>query len=149
MPVISATLLRQPLHFPRLLPKQIPPHPIPVPRKRVYAHLNAVRDLQREMDDLSDEENELEDITAAIHNRGYTFLIPIGKSLTQQEEKNDAEEDTDDTEGSGGAPSIAEDEGENESVQDLDASMEDMDEEGRTFRRMIVIVQLSRIRSMI
>lgn len=67
MPVISATLLRQPLHFPHLLPKQIPPHPIPVPRKRVYAHMNAVRDLQREMDDLSDEENELEDIVCSTH----------------------------------------------------------------------------------
>lgn len=62
MPVVSATLLRQPSHFPLLLPKQNPPHPIPVPRKRVYAHINAIRDLQREMDDLSDEENELEDI---------------------------------------------------------------------------------------
>lgn len=62
MPVVTATLLRQPSHFPLLLPKQNPPHPLPVPRKRAYAHLNAVRDLQREMDDLSDEENELEDI---------------------------------------------------------------------------------------
>lgn len=67
MPVISATLLRQPLHFPRLLPKQIPPHPIPVPRKRAYAHLNAVRDLHREMDDLSDEEDEMEDIVRSTH----------------------------------------------------------------------------------
>lgn len=72
MPVISATLLRQPLHFPHLLPKQIPPHPIPVARKRVYAHMNAVRDLQREMDDLSDEENELEDIV-----RTHTFFLLV------------------------------------------------------------------------
>jgi hypothetical protein len=58
------------------------------------------------MDDLSDEENEIEDIVRAhqphilqrqpthsqnmgIHNRGYNFLIPIGRTLTQQEEKND------------------------------------------------------------
>lgn len=73
MPVISATLLRQPLHFPCLLPKQIPPHPIPVPRKRVYAHLNAVRDLQREMDDLSDEENELEDIVCVFCSVAFAF----------------------------------------------------------------------------
>lgn len=81
------------------------------------------------------------------------FLVPIGRSLTQQEEKNDvrdfsafffafydfgtycyrwdsqAEEDSDESEGSAGAPSVAEDEGENESAQDLDASMEDLDEE--------------------
>lgn len=129
MPVVTATLLRQPSHFPRLLPKQNPPHPVPLLRQRVYGHLNAVRDLPREMDDLSDEETELEDITASIHNRGYTFLVPIGRSLTQQEEKNDAEEDSDESEGSGGAPSVGEDDGENESAQDLDASMEDLDEE--------------------
>lgn len=41
-----------------------------------------------------------------------------------------AEDDTDDTEGSGDAPSIGDDDGENESVQDLDASMEDMDDDG-------------------
>lgn len=62
MPVVTATLLRQPSYFPRLLPKQNPPHPVSLPRKRVYSHLNAVRDLPREMDDLSDEETELEDI---------------------------------------------------------------------------------------
>ncbi|KAJ3568636.1 hypothetical protein NP233_g5577 [Leucocoprinus birnbaumii] len=129
MPVVTATLLRQPSHFPLLLPKQNPPHPLPLSRKRVYGHLNAVRDLQREMDDLSDEENELEDITGSIHNRGYGFLVPIGRLLTQQEEKNDAEEDSEDSEGSGGAPSVVEDEGENESAQDLDASMEDLDED--------------------
>jgi hypothetical protein len=37
---------------------------MPLPRKRVYGHLNAFRDLQREMDDLSDEENELEDLVS-------------------------------------------------------------------------------------
>lgn len=25
-----------------------------------------------------------------IHNRGFNFLVPIGRNLTQQEEKNDA-----------------------------------------------------------
>lgn len=24
-----------------------------------------------------------------IHNRGFSFLVPIGRNLTQQEEKND------------------------------------------------------------
>jgi hypothetical protein len=74
MPVVTATLLRQPSHFPLLLPKQNPPHPLPIPRKRVYAHINAVRDLQREMDDLSDEENELEDI---VRDSLYISLLRI------------------------------------------------------------------------
>lgn len=65
-----------------------------------------------------------------IKNRGYNFLIPIGRTLTQQEEKNDADEDSDDSESgqSGNAASVL-DEGENESNADLDASMEDLDEE--------------------
>jgi hypothetical protein len=87
-----------------------------------------------------------------IHNRGFNFLVPIGRNLTQQEEKNDvcfhdtdfcqiisaqtfdvrqADEESEDSGSgrSGGAPSIAEDDGENESAQDLDASMEDLDED--------------------
>ena len=57
------------------------------------------------MDDLSDEETELEELVRLtrltrglltqhgqnmnVHNRGYSFLIPIGRTLTQLEEKND------------------------------------------------------------
>ncbi|KAG6888305.1 hypothetical protein C0992_008870 [Termitomyces sp. T32_za158] len=86
--------------------------------------------LQREMEDLSDEENELEDINLSIHNRGNVFLVPIGRNLTQQEEKNDADEDSEESGSgrSGGAPSIAEDDGNN--GPDLDASMEDLDDDG-------------------
>jgi len=104
---------------------------VPLARRRVYAHLNAVRDLQREMDDLSEEENELEDINMHIHNRGFSFLIPIGRILTQQEEKNDADEETDGSgsEQSDGGPSLMEDDGENESNPGLDANMEDLDED--------------------
>jgi len=59
-------------------------------------------------------------------------LVPIGRLLTQQEEKNDADEDSEESGSghSGTAPSVVEDDGENESGQDLDASMDDMDEEG-------------------
>jgi len=53
------------------------------------------------------------------------------RSLTRQEEKNDAEEDTDGSTStpSGAAQSVMEDDGENESAPDLDASMEDLDED--------------------
>jgi hypothetical protein len=90
MSVASPTLIPRDPRFPTFLPKPPQPHPLPLSSRPVYRHLNWVRDLQREMDDLSDEENELEDINLSIHNRGYNFLVPIGRSLTQQEEKNDA-----------------------------------------------------------
>jgi len=124
-------ILREP-YFPRLLPKVPQPHPVPLPKERVYGHMAAYRDIQREMDDLSDEENELEDLNNAVRNRGFGFLVPIGRSLTRQEEKNDAEDESDES-GSvqtGVAQSVLEDDGENDSAQDLDASMEDLDDEG-------------------
>ncbi|KAF7318268.1 hypothetical protein HMN09_00335300 [Mycena chlorophos] len=132
MSVASPTVLPRPPRFPLLLPD--PPHPYPLPpppQGRVYAHLKARRNLQREMDQLSDEENEVEELNVNIRHRGYATLIPIGRTLTQQEEKNDAEDDETDSESgqSNGPPSVGEDVGEN-STQDLDASMEDLDEEG-------------------
>ena len=63
----TPTLLPRRYEFPLLLPKPPQPHPIPLPKTRVYSHLNAIRDLQREMDDLSDEENELEDLASLFH----------------------------------------------------------------------------------
>lgn len=66
-----------------------------------------------------------------IRNRGYNFLIPIGRTLTQQEEKNDADEDSEESESgqSGNNQASVVDDGENDSNVDLDASMEDMDDE--------------------
>ncbi|KAF5358378.1 hypothetical protein D9756_001388 [Leucocoprinus leucothites] len=70
------------------------------PQKRVYAHINVVRELQREIDDLSDEENGSEDTTSSIHSRGDGFHVSIGQSLTQQE-KNNEEGGSEDSGGSG------------------------------------------------
>ncbi|PPQ77505.1 hypothetical protein CVT25_011302 [Psilocybe cyanescens] len=131
------TLLSHESHFPRLLPKPPQPHPVPLPKERIYGHLNAYRDIQREMDDLSDEEHELDELAShslpntAVRGRGFAFLVPIGRSLTLQEEKNDAEDESEDSASmhTGGPPSILEDDGENDSGQDLDASMEDLDDD--------------------
>jgi hypothetical protein len=91
------------------MPRQQQPYPTPlaIPGRRV-GKLILRRDLVQEMDDLSDEEAELEDSvrttsfvvecsllmgdvkqTLEIKNRGYGFLVPIGRTLTQHEEKND------------------------------------------------------------
>lgn len=65
MSVATPTVLPRPEEFPRLLPKPPQPHPMPLPKShRSGGRLNLRRDLQREMDDLSDEENELEDIVS-------------------------------------------------------------------------------------
>jgi len=67
----TPTLLPRESLFPILLPKPPHPFPMPLPRRRVYAHLNAFRDLQREMDDLSDEENELDDLVSIFSSEHY------------------------------------------------------------------------------
>ncbi|OBZ69109.1 hypothetical protein A0H81_10704 [Grifola frondosa] len=83
------------------------------------------------MEDLSEEEDELEELNLEIKNRGFNFLVPIGRTFTQHEEKNDASEVSEsESAHSGEAPSMM-DEGENDesSEEDLDADMEDFDEE--------------------
>ncbi|KAI0277208.1 hypothetical protein BGY98DRAFT_643937 [Russula aff. rugulosa BPL654] len=91
--VATPTVLPRPPLFPTLMPRQQQPYPTPlaIPGRRV-GKLILRRDLVQEMDDLSDEEAELEDSTLEIKNRGYGFLVPIGKMLTQHEEKNDADD---------------------------------------------------------
>ncbi|KAG6889837.1 hypothetical protein C0995_014315 [Termitomyces sp. Mi166 len=129
MSVATPTLLPRQSRFPHLLPKPPQPHPIPLSNRRVYGNLNAVRDLQREMEDLSDEENELEDIVRVKFSSHQTDIeVPAESEYTQQRADEDSEESGSGR--SGGAPSIAEDDGENDSAPDLDASMEDLDEDG-------------------
>ncbi|KAG2135233.1 uncharacterized protein EDB93DRAFT_1339687 [Suillus bovinus] len=136
MPITSPTLVPRPPTIPLVLPRAPQVNPTPLPKLDRYpGRMDTRRDLQREIDDLSDEENELEDSNLVIRNRGFQWLVPIGRHTTQLEEKNEAEDDSDgsDTGQSGGGPSINEDGEENDdSGADLDASMEDMDEEGET-----------------
>ncbi|KIK31065.1 hypothetical protein PISMIDRAFT_670007 [Pisolithus microcarpus 441] len=158
MSIISPTLIpRLPL-IPLVLPKA--PHfgPVPLPtRDRFYGRLTTRRDLEREMNDLSDEEGDLEESVChdgswercthahrlglffslpqmqnlEVRNRGFSWYIPIGRHATQLEEKNDAEDDSEGSESgqSGDHSPSANGEENDESGPDLDAGMEDMDEE--------------------
>jgi len=143
MSVATPTLIPRSGHFPHLLPpipSQGEPKP-PASRGRSNGRLNTHRDLVREMEDLSDEENDLEALETEIRKRGFAWLVPIGRMFTQQEEKNDAEEEEDDdddddddsaADGSDDEDEDEEDEEEDpdpdESAQDLDARLEDMDD---------------------
>ena len=76
MSVAKPTLLPREPKFPHCLPRPPKPHPIPFSHRRDYRHLNAFRDLQRELDDLSDEENELEDLVyLALKPNNISYLI--------------------------------------------------------------------------
>lgn len=67
MSVGTPTILPRPLIFPKLLPRPPQPHPVPFPRGGRYTgRMNNMRDLVQEMDDLSDEEGELEDIVCVV-----------------------------------------------------------------------------------
>ena len=62
MSVASPTVLPRGPHFPALLPKPPQPHPLPLPQYgQQRLRLSQARDLNREMDELSEEENAVED----------------------------------------------------------------------------------------
>ncbi|KAH7889617.1 hypothetical protein F5I97DRAFT_1845752 [Phlebopus sp. FC_14] len=132
MSIPSPTLIPRPAVIPLVLPKAPHVGPTPLPKAdRFQGRLNHRRELQREIDDLSDEENDLEDCNMHVRNRGFMWYIPIGRHTTQLEEKNDAEDDSEGTESGHsdeGSPPINGEEND-ESGPDLDASMEDMDDE--------------------
>ncbi|KAI6045565.1 hypothetical protein EDC04DRAFT_3053920 [Pisolithus marmoratus] len=132
MSIVSPTLIPRPPLIPLVLPKA--PHfgPVPLPKRdRFYGRLSTRRDLEREMNDLSDEEGDLEESNLEVRNRGFSWYIPIGRHATQLEEKNDAEDDSEGSESgqSGDHSPSANGEENDESGADLDAGMEDMDEE--------------------
>jgi len=61
----TPTVIPRPPIFPMLLPDPPEPYPTPLPRmRRANARLNARRDLVKEMDDLSDEDNEVDDLVS-------------------------------------------------------------------------------------
>lgn len=79
MSVATPTLIpREPI-FPRLLPSAPQTQVLSLPKSNPtdppgsYTHLNAWRNLQREMDDLSEEESELEDLVRSFD--GVSVLI--------------------------------------------------------------------------
>ncbi|KAI9508271.1 hypothetical protein F5148DRAFT_1284213 [Russula earlei] len=148
MSVATPTVLPRPPLFPTLLPRPRQPYPTPLatPGRR-RGRLILTRDLAQEMDDLSNEEAELEDSTLEIKNRGYGFLVPIGKLMTQHEEKNDVEDGseadesarssrpespTDEGDGDGDGEVEIEidiDDEDEDGGMDLDGDLEDMDNE--------------------
>lgn len=81
MSVATPTLLARPLIFPHLLPKPPQPHPKPLTNTGHRGHLNDIRDLQREMDDLSDEENEIEDIVRVYPVRSASMSLIHGPPI--------------------------------------------------------------------
>ena len=63
MSVAAPTILPRSPILPNLLPRPPEPHPLPLPRYgQTPRRFNEVRDLVREMEDLSSEEEELEEI---------------------------------------------------------------------------------------
>jgi hypothetical protein len=66
-----------------------------------------------------------------VRSRGFKHLVPIGRLYTQQEEKNDADDDSESEVASVSNTNVvpSADEQEEEEGQDLDASMEDLDEQ--------------------
>lgn len=62
MSVASPTVLPRSALFPTLLPRPPQPHPTPLQKYGKPGRLNSRRNLLQEMDDLSDEEDELDDL---------------------------------------------------------------------------------------
>lgn len=139
----TPTLIPRVPNFPILLPRPPQPHIKPKARRvGPYTTINQTRDLQREMDELSEEETELEEANMLLHNRGYNYMVPIGRTLTLLEEKNDADEEDDGEDSGSGSDSQSQimpdasseaepdaDPDASTNEVDLDASMDDMDQD--------------------
>lgn len=125
----TSTLIPQFPFFPIFLPSPPRPHPKPLSHLgRGPLRINDFRDLYQELDELSEEENEIEVIRNDIKTRGAAWLIPLGKQQTAQEEKNDVSLSPSEVNSPSNGPPSNGDDHENESMQDLDANMLDLDD---------------------
>ncbi|CCO34160.1 hypothetical protein BN14_08253 [Rhizoctonia solani AG-1 IB] len=113
---ISPTLLPAPQIFPFLLPKPHQPHATPIPRHG-QVKFNERRDLKEEADILSDEEVEIEELSASQAEEPATDLDADMQDLDAEVQDLDAS--TQDLDAS--AQDL------DASVQDLDASVQDLD----------------------
>jgi len=106
-PRIPPTLIPPMPSFPFLLPDPPQPHPMPLSSRGGYVRFSSRRDLHQEADDLSDEEAEVEDAMQDIKHWGESFLIPLGKQMTLEDEKAD-ENDSSEGESSDHSPAPSE-----------------------------------------
>ncbi|CAE6360342.1 unnamed protein product [Rhizoctonia solani] len=113
---ISPTLLPAPQIFPFLLPKPHQPHATPIPRHG-QVKFNERRDLKEEAGILSDEEVEIEELSASQAEEPATDLDADMQDLDAEVQDLDAS--TQDLDAS--AQDL------DASVQDLDASVQDLD----------------------
>ncbi|KIY73165.1 hypothetical protein CYLTODRAFT_440001 [Cylindrobasidium torrendii FP15055 ss-10] len=141
MSVATPTVVPKPPYFPTLLPPVPRVAPQPLRKRSSYGHLKAYRDIQKELDEMSEEEMAFEETAMQpIHSYGFAHIVPIGRTLTQKEEKADAgddddgadDDDDDDEEGDDDEEDddedADEDDDEEEEEDDMDADMPDMDD---------------------
>ena len=87
MSVASPTVLPRSALFPTLLPRPPQPHPTPLQKYGRPGRLNSRRNLLQEMDDLSDEEDELDDLvrTCAVSSKDR-YLADMRRRLRYETE---------------------------------------------------------------
>ena len=87
MSVASPTVLARSALFPTLLPRPPQPHPTPLQKYGRPGRLNSRRNLLQEMDDLSDEEDELDDLvrTCAVSSKDR-YLADMRRRLRYETE---------------------------------------------------------------
>ncbi|CCA73994.1 hypothetical protein PIIN_07948 [Serendipita indica DSM 11827] len=133
---ISPTFVGRDPPLPIFVPPLYRPYPLPK-RRHPPEELGdvRVRELYDEARDLSDEELELEERYGDLKNRGFNYLIPLGKTLTLREEQIDLQAASDSASEAPEQPeeaSVENDaapaEGGEGEEQDLDAELEDLDE---------------------
>lgn len=85
---MSSTLIPSIHYFPFLTPPAPQSHAIPLLKRR-RTRLTERRNLYTETADLSEEEEDVDDVLHRIKEQGLEFYIPLGKTATAQEERAD------------------------------------------------------------